>query len=187
MIQVFVHQRSEEQVILTSFDTVYGICLCWFGEHKPLHTDVCWKPFMDSDLTYHHLNLQNRNMGRKQISYRRSRPRNPGSLVSHFPRFYFYADGVLHSWTWKIFCLGFQLNVDWQPGVGCFFIETNNKIVAAIFIYSMCFDLLILLLNTYKLLSFSSSFGMSGGNRVAQMMFTDGLIFFVIACVVNSV
>ena len=67
------------------------------------------------------------------------------------------------------------------PETGCVITETRNHILAAIFIYSMIFDLIVLLLNTYKLSGARS--GMLGTSRLAKMIFTDGLIYFILACV----
>ena len=73
----------------------------------------------------------------------------------------------------------------WIAGVGCQIMETHNKILAAIFIYSMCFDFIVLLLTLYKLIgiTFSPSREPMGRGRLTHMIFTDGLIFFILACV----
>jgi len=86
---------------------------------------------------------------------------------------------------WALIFQGVQPKFNWQSGVGCVPIKADNRIVSAIFIYSMCFDLMILLLNAYKLLSRPSPFSMSGGKYIAHMMFIDGLIFFLIAFLFN--
>ena len=60
----------------------------------------------------------------------------------------------------------------------------------AIFVYSMCFDLVVLLLNTYKLAQLNAHAPVSemfGQSRLTHMMWSDGLIYFFIACVSNSV
>ena len=74
-----------------------------------------------------------------------------------------------------------QLTATWIDGVGCQIIKTNNKILAAIFIYSMVFDLVVLCLNIYKLTGSSRVAGSSGRSRLVQLIFTDGLIFFIVA------
>lgn len=79
---------------------------------------------------------------------------------------------------------GVQLTVQWVPGQGCTIVKTNNKILAAIFIYSMCFDLIVLLLSMYKLFGIyriNKKIQLLGGTRLTHMIFEDGLIFFVIA------
>ncbi|EDR06529.1 uncharacterized protein LACBIDRAFT_300021 [Laccaria bicolor S238N-H82] len=81
---------------------------------------------------------------------------------------------------------GIQLKATWVDGVGCVITQTNNTILAAIFIYSMCFDLIVLLLNTYKLLGINDkTANLLGRSRLTQMIFEDGLIFFIIAFLAN--
>ena len=82
--------------------------------------------------------------------------------------------------------LGVQLKAEWVTGTGCIITETNNKILIAIFIYSMCFDLIVLLLNTYKLIQLNAHAPVSemfGQSRLTHMMWSDGLIYFFIAYV----
>jgi len=94
----------------------------------------------------------------------------------------FHSDGLI-----SLF-IGVQLKAIWIPGVGCQITETHNKILAAIFIYSMCFDFIVLLLNVYKLIGITSSPSrdLMGRGRLTHMIFTDGLIFFILACVCIS-
>ena len=73
----------------------------------------------------------------------------------------------------------------WIPGVGCQITEAHNKILPAIFIYSMCFDFIVLLLNVYKLMGITSR-DLMGRGRLPHIIFTDGLIFFILACVYIS-
>ena len=81
--------------------------------------------------------------------------------------------------------IGIYVKSTWIPGMGCQFTETHNKILPAIFIYSMCFDFIVLLLNTYKLIGITSSPSrdLKGRGRLTHLIFTDGLIFFILACV----
>ena len=100
-----------------------------------------------------------------------------------FPcRMDFHSDGLI------AFFIGVQLKATWIPGVGCQITETHNKNFAAIFIYSMCFDFIVLLLNIYKLIGITSSPSrdLKGRGRLTHMIFTDGLIFFILACVYIS-
>jgi hypothetical protein len=94
----------------------------------------------------------------------------------------FHSDGLI-----ALF-IGVQLKAIWVPGVGCQITETHNKILASIFIYSMCFDFIVLLLNVYKLIGITSSPSrdLMGRGRLTHMIFTDGLIFFILACVCIS-
>lgn len=89
---------------------------------------------------------------------------------------------------WSLILQGVQLTAVWVDGVGCVITETNNHILAAIFIYSMCFDLLILCVNTYKLLGINSSVTRAVGvTRLSNLIFEDGLIFFFIAFLANMI
>ena len=67
------------------------------------------------------------------------------------------------------------MNAAWINGTGCVITKTNNTVLAATFIYSMCFDLIVLILSTARLLS------QKGGSQIVNMLFKDGLIFFLIA------
>ncbi|KAF9528713.1 hypothetical protein CPB83DRAFT_929504 [Crepidotus variabilis] len=91
---------------------------------------------------------------------------------------------------WSLILQGVQLKASWVPGTGCVITETNNTILAAIFIYSMCFDLTVLLLNTYKLLGINASENarrVLGQSRLTKLVFADGLIFFMIAFLANLI
>jgi hypothetical protein len=77
---------------------------------------------------------------------------------------------------------GVQLRAIWVDGVGCVITQTNNTVLAATFIYSMCFDFIVLLLSTYKLIGINyKTVNFVGQSRLVQMLFEDGLIFFMIA------
>ena len=84
--------------------------------------------------------------------------------------------------------IGVQLQAIWIPGLGCRITKTHNEILAAIFIYSMCFDFIVLVLNIYKIIGITSSPSrdLKGRGRLTHMIFTDGLIFFILACVYIS-
>ena len=84
--------------------------------------------------------------------------------------------------------IGVQLKTIFIPGVGCQIAEAHNKNLSAIFIYSMCFDFIVLLLNIYKLIGITSSPSrdLRGRGRLTYLIFTDGLIFFILACVCVS-
>ena len=94
----------------------------------------------------------------------------------------FHSDGLI-----ALF-IGVQVTTIFVPGVGCQIVQSHSKILPAIFIYSMCFDFIILLLNTYKLIGITSSpsRNLMGRGRLTHMIFTDGLIFFILACVCIS-
>ena len=74
---------------------------------------------------------------------------------------------------------GVLVKASWVPGAGCQVTGSNNTILAATFIYSMCFDLVILLLSMYKLV-----LGVKGGrSQLMTLLFKDGLVYFFIAYV----
>ena len=76
------------------------------------------------------------------------------------------------------------LKVIWVSGVGCTIIESNTTILAATFIYSMSFDLVVLCLTAYKLAWTRRISGTSGiHSKLVRMVFSDGLVYFIIAYV----
>ncbi|KIM37061.1 hypothetical protein M413DRAFT_423897 [Hebeloma cylindrosporum] len=81
--------------------------------------------------------------------------------------------------------IGVQLTTIYVPGEGCEILQSHSKVLPGIFIYSMCFDFTVLVLNTYKLLGINSD--LMGRARLVQMIFIDGLIFFILAFLSNFV
>ncbi|CDO70547.1 hypothetical protein BN946_scf184579.g3 [Trametes cinnabarina] len=82
---------------------------------------------------------------------------------------------------WSLILQGVTVKASWIPGQGCQVTGSNTKILAATFIYSMCFDLIILLLSMYKLV-----IGVKGGrSQLMTLLFKDGLVYFVIAFLSN--
>ena len=74
---------------------------------------------------------------------------------------------------------GVLLKAAWIDGQGCVITTTSNTILAATFIYTMCFDFLVLTLTAVKL-------GITGTprrdrSRIVRLIFDDGLIFFLVA------
>ena len=70
----------------------------------------------------------------------------------------------------------------WVPGQGCVIVNTNNTLLAATFIYSMCFDFTVLVLTAVKLATPNKR---SERSRLVKMIFSDGLIYFVVAFAAN--
>ena len=68
------------------------------------------------------------------------------------------------------------MKATWLPGVGCAIIETDSKLLAVTFIYSMVFDFIVLMLTGYKL-----SNPDVGRSRLVVLIFNDGLVYFAIA------
>ena len=79
---------------------------------------------------------------------------------------------------WSLILQGVLLNAVWVPGQGCVVTSTNNTILAATFIYSMCFDFFVLIMTGIKL-AFPAV--RQNQSRIVQLIFTDGLIFFIVA------
>jgi hypothetical protein len=89
---------------------------------------------------------------------------------------------------WSVILQGVQLTVSWQEPAGCVIQKTNNTLLAATFIYSMSLDLVVLLLNVWKLGMGTMGLGaMRKHSSVAQLIFGDGLIYFFIAFISNLV
>ncbi|OJT08115.1 hypothetical protein TRAPUB_970 [Trametes pubescens] len=82
---------------------------------------------------------------------------------------------------WSLILQGVLVKASWVDGQGCLVTGSNNTILAATFIYSMCFDLIILLLSMYKLV-----IGVKGGrSQLMTLLFKDGLVYFIIAFLSN--
>lgn len=73
---------------------------------------------------------------------------------------------------------GILIKAAWIPGAGCTITNTDNTLLAATFIYSMTFDFIVLILTAWKL-AFPTR--RKDQSRIVQLIFGDGLIFFIIA------
>lgn len=73
------------------------------------------------------------------------------------------------------------MKASWVDGAGCVITQTNTTVLSATFIYSMCFDLTVLVLSAIKLLK------RRGASQIVKLLFKDGLVFFLIACVSSPV
>lgn len=60
--------------------------------------------------------------------------------------------------------------------------NTNNTLLAATFIYSMCFDFTVLVLTAVKLAMPTKR---SDRSKLVKLIFGDGLIYFVVAFAAN--
>ncbi|KAJ3556812.1 hypothetical protein NM688_g1816 [Phlebia brevispora] len=83
---------------------------------------------------------------------------------------------------WSLLLHGLLIKAAWIPGTGCAITNTDNTLLAATFVYSMCFDFFILVLTAVKLVLPSRG---SEQSRLVKLIFGDGLIFFILAFVVN--
>lgn len=78
---------------------------------------------------------------------------------------------------WSLILQGAQLTATWVPGTGCAIIKTNSTVLAATFIYTMVFDLVVMILNLIKLS------GRKQRSQLVSVLFKDGVIYFIIASV----
>ncbi|KIY48789.1 hypothetical protein FISHEDRAFT_42624 [Fistulina hepatica ATCC 64428] len=81
---------------------------------------------------------------------------------------------------WSLLLHGILLKATYVEGSGCVITQTDNGILAATFIYTMCFDFIVLCLTGCKLY-----FPSGGRSRLVSLIFQDGLIYFVIAFLAN--
>ena len=79
--------------------------------------------------------------------------------------------------------IGILLKADWINGT-CVITQTDNKILAASFIYSMAFDFIVLNLTAFKLVV---PVGNAKRSRLMTLIFGDGLIYFIIAFLSNLI
>lgn len=79
---------------------------------------------------------------------------------------------------WSLLLHGILLTAAWIPGQGCVITSTDSKLLSATFIYSMVFDFTVLILTAFKLIRPSGT-----KSRLVNMMFSDGLYYFIIAYV----
>ncbi|KAI8976582.1 hypothetical protein BD414DRAFT_158407 [Trametes punicea] len=86
---------------------------------------------------------------------------------------------------WSLLLHGILLKAAWIPGQGCVITHTSNKLLAVTFIYTMCFDFLVLVLAGYKL--GITSVGRKNRSKIVKLIFDDGLIYFVVALVSNII
>lgn len=68
----------------------------------------------------------------------------------------------------------------WIPGAGCAITQTSQAWLSAIYIYTMCFDGIVTSLLTFKLFAPVVK-GQVQMNKLTELVFGDGLIYFVIA------
>ncbi|KAG6377384.1 hypothetical protein JVT61DRAFT_15180 [Boletus reticuloceps] len=118
----------------------------------------------------------------KQVDNWRHTPAYSRALVSYFAR----SVKVFGPPTQSDSRLGVLLKVIWVERVGCTIIKSNTTILAATFIYSMSFDLVVLCLTAYKLAWTRRISGTSGiHGKLVRMVFSDGLVYFILAFLAN--
>jgi hypothetical protein len=79
---------------------------------------------------------------------------------------------------WSLLLHGILLTATWIPKQGCVITSTDSRLLSATFIYSMTFDFTVLLLTAFKLSRPSGT-----KSQLVNMMFADGLYYFIIAYV----
>jgi len=83
---------------------------------------------------------------------------------------------------WSLLLHGILLKAMWVPAQGCVITEANNTILSATFIYSMSLDFIVLCLTGFKLFYLSV-----GRSRIVNLIVRDGLMFFIVAFLVNLI
>ncbi|KAK7692884.1 hypothetical protein QCA50_004519 [Cerrena zonata] len=84
---------------------------------------------------------------------------------------------------WSLILQGGLLEASQIPGTGCVIVHTNVVVLTANFVFSMAFDLVVLILTAYKLLQLRGSHQ----NGLVNVLFYDGLIYFICAFLANLV
>lgn len=82
---------------------------------------------------------------------------------------------------WSLLLHGILLTAAWLPGQGCVITTTDSKLLSATFIYSMVFDFTVLVLTAIKLIRPAGT-----KSQLVNMMFADGLYYFIIAYVYET-
>ncbi|KDQ58656.1 hypothetical protein JAAARDRAFT_34489 [Jaapia argillacea MUCL 33604] len=88
---------------------------------------------------------------------------------------------------WTILLHGVLLKAAFFPGQGCVITQTSSTLLATAFIYAMAFDLIVLLLTGIRLAFPLGRRSVSGGSKLFNLIFTDGLIFFIVAFLSNLI
>jgi hypothetical protein len=86
---------------------------------------------------------------------------------------------------WSLLLHGVLIKANYDPVQGCVINDTDNKLLAATFIYTMCFDFIVLSLTAWKLIINAPSSKVMGRSRLVVLIFGDGLIYFIIAFLSN--
>ena len=131
---------------------------------------------------YHSLrSQQDSDLVSKQVDSRYHSPAHSRALVPHFARYVKAFSLRKQADLWA----GVLLKVIWSEGVGCTIVKSNTTVLAATFIYSMSFDLVVLCLTAYKLAWTPRRITGASGihSKLVRMVFSDGLVYFILACV----
>ncbi|KAF5367488.1 hypothetical protein D9758_003728 [Tetrapyrgos nigripes] len=74
------------------------------------------------------------------------------------------------------------VKASWVDGAGCQVTGNDPKLITAVYIYSMLFDFLVMILTGIKL-----GFGTGQKSQLVKMLYLDGLMYFLIAFTANLV
>jgi len=88
---------------------------------------------------------------------------------------------VLSLGHWSLLLHGVLLTATWVPGQGCVITSTDSTILSVSFIYSMAFDLIVLVLTAFKLVRPTGT-----TSQLVNMIFADGLAYFIAAYVYET-
>lgn len=84
---------------------------------------------------------------------------------------------------WGLLLRGVVLvKAQWVEGQGCAITGSSNTILIATYVYTMSFDFVVTILTAYKL-----AFKKGARSQLVSMIFADGLIYFVIAFLANTI
>jgi hypothetical protein len=87
---------------------------------------------------------------------------------------------------WTLILEGLVQAAIWHPSAGCAIVDLNTTILTATFVYSMCFNVIMLCLTAYQLARSPPCTGVSGlHHKLFRMIFSDGLVHFILACLAN--
>ncbi|KAF9237390.1 hypothetical protein BU15DRAFT_76103 [Melanogaster broomeanus] len=87
---------------------------------------------------------------------------------------------------WSLILQGVVQTATWIPSVGCAIVELDTTILAATFVYAMCFNFVMLCLTAYKLAQSQRCTSASGlHNKLFRIIFSDGLVYFIFAFLAN--
>ncbi|KZT03849.1 uncharacterized protein LAESUDRAFT_659020, partial [Laetiporus sulphureus 93-53] len=82
---------------------------------------------------------------------------------------------------WTLILQGTTLSAAWDTDTGCRITHANYALLAAVFIYCMVLDVLVLVLSVIKL------HGRTGNSKLLAVVYRDGMIYFLAASSVNIV
>ncbi|KIK54882.1 hypothetical protein GYMLUDRAFT_48276 [Collybiopsis luxurians FD-317 M1] len=87
---------------------------------------------------------------------------------------------------WSLLLHGILVKAAYDPALpGCAITKTDNTLLAVTFIYTMCFDFVVLSLIAWKLVIKAPSSKTVGQSKLVVLIFGDGLIYFIIAFLAN--